>query len=386
MNVATAVDWKTAQRVGSLIAGSPPYGGVLASSVQPLAHDFARHVGDYTGLELPSELPPLEIVDRPDWIAANLKTIPPLLESLTVSESQEEQERATESRPAGNRDAWRARFSAAEERLSDSLDTAFGHLFGAQFGAVTGVLSQLVLGQYEFSLHDSESAPRLLLVAPNLARTARDLNIERDELVSWVAIHEITHAVQFSGAPWLREHLLGMMRELLQGYVGSLAETPSGAEGDRSRTPDPRELLRRANYGELGNLLRRIREGEAMRVMFGEDRWQLFDSLQATMSLIEGHADHVMDAVGAEVLPSIPKLRAALTERREDRRGLLWQVLGRLLGLGMKMRQYEVGRRFCDAVVEATGPPTLTLAWRSPEDLPSTAELENPELWLKRIT
>ena len=115
-----------------------------------------------------------------------------------------------------------------------------------------------------------------------------------------------------------------------------------------------------------------------LRLTLGDERWQLVERMQATMSLIEGHAEHTMDAVGAEVLPSLPRLRAAMNRRRESR-GLPWRVLERLLGLELKMKQYEVGKRFCDAVVQAEGPRALTRAWSGPEMLPSTAELETPE-------
>ncbi len=114
--------------------------------------------------------------------------------------------------------------------------------------------------------------------------------------------------------------------------------------------------------------------GELLRLTLGEDRWQLVERMQAAMSLIEGHAEHTMDAVGAEVLPSLPRLRAAMNRRREQR-GLPWRVLERLLGLELKLRQYETGRRFCDAVVSAGGPETLALAWGGPQDLPSGEEL-----------
>ncbi len=351
MGDTRAIDWDTAQRIGDLIAGSPPYGGILARSVQPLAHDFARRVSAYTGLELPAELPPLEMIDRPSWIAANLHTMRPLLDPLLDQLGDE-----------------------SSGLLSGSLRTASGHLLGAQLGAVTGMLSQRVLGQYDVSLLDASAPPRLLLLAPNLAAAARNLGVDRDELVAWVAIHEITHAVQFSGAPWLREHLGGMLRELLAG----LQVSPS------SGLPDPRALLDRARGGELRTLLDRARHGELLRLTLGEDRWQVVERMQSTMSLIEGHAEHTMDAVGIDVLPSLPRLRSAMTRRRESR-GLLWQVLERLLGLELKMRQYEVGRRFCDAVVDAGGPETLAIAWCSPQELPTAAELTEPALWLERI-
>jgi coenzyme F420 biosynthesis associated uncharacterized protein len=385
MDAAAAIDWQTAQRVGELMAGSPPPGGMPVSSVEPLAHDFARRVSEYTGLELSGELPPLEAVDRPGWIAANLRTMRPLLESIEGPEK------------SGKRS--RGGLSAS---LSGSLETVSGHVLGAQLGGVTGLLSQRVLGQYDISLLDASATPRLLLLEPNLLAASRTLNVDREQLLAWVAIHEITHAVQFSGAPWLREHLAGMLRELLRGLQVALggssgetsaedsAEASEGAAGNEGQTrggrfPDPRDLLRRAREGELQALIERTRHGELLRLTLGEDRWRLVERMQATMSLIEGHAEHTMDAVGAEVLPSLPRLRTAMNHRRESR-GLPWRVLERLLGLELKLRQYEEGRQFCDYVVDRAGVQTLTLAWHSPAELPSGQEIAQPARWLERVS
>jgi coenzyme F420 biosynthesis associated uncharacterized protein len=356
------IDWRAAQRIGELIAGSPPYGGLRPAAVEPLAYDFARRVSEYSRLELPADLPPLEFVDRSAWIAANLKGMRPVLGRLTD------------------------RLTDESGMLSGPLRAASGFLLGAQVGALTGMLSQRVLGQYDLALLDSSVKPRLLLLAPNLAQAARNLGVDREELVLWVTIHEITHAVQFSGAPWLREHLGGMLGELIDGLQvavggrrsgGDAPETSNGtraAGGPGSRLPNP---------GELRELLERARRGELLRLTLGEHRWQLVERMQATMSLIEGHAEHTMDAVGAEVLPSLPRLRAAMTRRRESR-GLPWRVLERLLGLELKLRQYAVGRRFCDAVVREGGPQALARAWSGPDALPSTAELSAPEQWVAR--
>jgi uncharacterized protein (DUF2342 family) len=364
------IDWRIAQRIGERVAGSPPAGGVRAASVQPRAHEFARLVSDYSGLPQPSELPALEAVDRGAWIAANLRTMRPLLGGLSE------------------------RLGAGAGPLAGPLRTASGLLLGAQVGALTGVLSQRVLGQYDLSLLGEPESPRLLLLAPNLAIAARNLSVDRDELVLWVSIHEITHAVQFSGAPWLREHLGGMLKELIDGLEVTLLGGDTDADGESHgeqgagngdgasgktrfslpRIPDP---------AELRELAERARGGELLRITLGEDRWALVERMQAAMSLIEGHAEHTMDAVGAEVLPSLPKLRRAMTRRRESR-GLSWRVLERLLGLEMKLRQYEVGRRFCDAIVAQAGADALARVWSAPEQLPSTEELADPAAWLAR--
>ncbi|HTR89709.1 MAG TPA: zinc-dependent metalloprotease, partial [Solirubrobacteraceae bacterium] len=220
MDAAAAIDWRTAQRVGELVAGSPPAGSMQVRAVQPLAHEFARRVSEYTGLQPEGELPQLEAVDRPGWIAANLATMRPVLASLRG--------------PGG----------AAEGRdgLSGSLRSVSGHLLGAQLGGVTGLLSQRVLGQYDVALLDSSTPARLLLVEPNLLAACRTLKVDREELVAWVAIHEITHAVQFSGVPWLREHLAGMLRELLRGLqVSLLSGEHEAAEGGRAGSAEGRD-------------------------------------------------------------------------------------------------------------------------------------------------
>jgi uncharacterized protein (DUF2342 family) len=361
------IDWRVAQKIGERLAGSPPSGGVRAASVEPRAYEFAQRVSEYSGLGRPSELPPLEAVDRASWIAANLQTMRPLLGGLSE------------------------RLGEGTGPLAGPLRSASGFLLGAQVGALTGVLSQRVLGQYDLALLDDSVTPRLLLLAPNLALAARNLSVDRDELVLWVAIHEITHAVQFTGAPWLRGHVGGMLRELIDGLQVSLGGGSSvDDEEDGSRDgssafgrfklppmpklPDPAELREMAE---------RARRGELLRLTLGEDRWALVERMQAVMSLIEGHAEHTMDAVGAEVLPSLPALRRAMNRRRESR-GLPWRVLEKLLGLEMKLRQYEVGRRFCDAVVDQGGPESLARVWTGPEQLPTTAELDEPALWLAR--
>jgi coenzyme F420 biosynthesis associated uncharacterized protein len=367
------IDWGTAQRVGELVAGSPPFGGVRSASVEPLTREFAGRVGAYSGLSSSAELPALELVDRPGWIAANLKSMRPLLAPITE--------------PLGD----------GKGLFAGPLRSVSGLLMGVQVGALTGVLSQRVLGQYDLALLDSSVTPRLLLLAPNLAQAARALGVDRDELVLWVSIHEITHAVQFTGAPWLREYLGGMLKELIEGLQVTISGHSAGEDGDAADAgtagSDGENGKRRAwmpempslpDVAELRDMVERARRGELLRLTLGEDRWALVERMQAAMSLIEGHAEHVMDAIGADVLPSLPRLRAALNHRRENR-GLPWRVLERLLGLELKMKQYETGRRFCDAVVDAGGPQALALAWSGADALPTPAELEQPSLWIARV-
>lgn len=365
------IDWRLAQRVGELVAGAslhgptavatPPDGGIGLAPEALQAPQLAERISAYTGLCPEGSVPPVEIVDRQHWIAANLRSVRPLLEPLSE------------------------RMGGGLGPLSGVARSATGALIGVQVGALTGLLSQRVLGQYDISLLDTHSDPRLLLVAPNLAQTAQNLRVDREELVRWVSIHEVTHAVQFGGAPWLREHLAGLVRELMESMQVSVSKESGFSVRDLLAI---RELGSRSDMAalraRLAELLGKARSGELLRITLGEDRWRLVERMQATMSLIEGHAEHVMDVVGAELLPSLPRLRSAMTRRRQMR-PLPWRVLERLLGLELKMRQYEVGRRFCDMVVSEAGPLALAAAWRSPQSLPTSAELEAPLSWLARM-
>jgi coenzyme F420 biosynthesis associated uncharacterized protein len=338
------IDWNVAQKVGEMLAGGTPYLASDGASVQPLVERFAARVSAYTGLEPSEGLPALELVDRPAWIEANIATMRPLLSPLSN------------------------RLGQGSGPLGPAMRSITQLLLGAQMGAVTGMLSQRVLGQYDIALLDPARPPRLLLVAPNIAQAARNLDLDRDEFTTWVAIHEVTHAVQFGGAPWLREHLGELLQELIEGMQVSVGL------GRMLQIPDTNDLR---------TLAQRLRGGELLRLGLGEDRWALVERMQATMSLIEGHAEHVMDAVGAEELPTLDRMRTAMNRRRRNR-GWPWRILERLLGLEMKMRQYEVGRRFCDEVVARGGPPALAFAWTSAETLPSAHELESPGEWLAR--
>ena len=198
--------------------------------------------------------------------------------------------------------------------------------------------------------------------------TAGTMQADRTELLRWIAFHEMTHAVQFTSVPWLREHLGGLLRELLAALEVSV---------------DPRSLLRLPTTDDVRGIVERVRSGSIVGLVAGPRQRDILDRMQSTMALVEGHAEHVMDAAGEGALPSLAGLRATLEQRRASRPPLM-RVLERLLGLEMKMRQYETGKRFCDAVVDRAGVDGLNRAWSDPALLPTSAELADPVRWLAR--
>jgi putative hydrolase len=118
-------------------------------------------------------------------------------------------------------------------------------------------------------------------------------------------------------------------------------------------------------------------------VVVGAGRKELLDGVQALMAVLVGYAEHVMDAVGEQVLDDLPSLRTAMQRRRRDRSGLL-RVLERLIGMDLKMRQYEQGKAFCDGVVAVGGIAALNRVWNGPDAMPSIPELDDPAAWLAR--
>ena len=166
-------------------------------------------------------------------------------------------------------------------------------MLAIEAGAVSGFLAGRVLGQYEFPVLEPDQPARLLFVAPNLAHAANSLEAPDDQLLRWVALHEMTHALQFGGVPWLREHLATMLRDLL----GALEL-------------DPRGLLRVPDVTDLRKLFDRVREDGLAMVVVGAGRRDSLDRIQAFMAVLEGYAEHVMDAVGVTVLDDLPSLRA----------------------------------------------------------------------------
>jgi coenzyme F420 biosynthesis associated uncharacterized protein len=340
-----SIDWGLATRVARSIAGGAGSGPPLPTppapaSLDAVADDARDRVVAATGLATTGALPPVEWVDRREWIDANLATMRTTLGPAL--------ERSTAGTPA-------------------ALRAAAGALVAVEIGALLGMFSRRVLGQYDIKLLDPEVPPRLLMVAPNLANAAETLKVDRDQLITWVTLHEVTHGVQFGGVPWLRPHLAGLLSELL-----SVLEV----------RPDPRALMR-LDLGDLRSLVERVRAGGLVHAVIGPERQGLLDRVQATMALVEGHAEWTMDRTGADVLENVEELRAALDRRREDRAPLL-RILDRLLGFDLKLRQYTVGRRFCEEVVERGGERALLEAWSSPAAAPSIAEMADADAWLRR--
>jgi coenzyme F420 biosynthesis associated uncharacterized protein len=340
------VDWSLARRIAGL-AGATEGPVDVGVDVVASATRLEPAVAAYTGLASQAGAPPAELVDRATWADANLTTFSHLLEPIAERMSD--------------------RLSGAGP-LAGPLRMGAGATIAAEAGLITGYMSQRVLGQFELSLIQPEAPTRLLFVGPNLNKAVDDLGAEREPFIDWIVLHALTHVVQFTAVPWLRDHLGGLLRTYLDTVD---VQIKAGAAGGLPAMPNIQELVER------------FRDGGLMALIQNREQRDLMNQLQPVMAVIEGYSEHVMDALGAELVPGYERLRDAMDRRRRDR-SAPERILQKLLGLDLKMRQYEQGKRFCDAVADEVGIEGLNAVWRAPADMPTPAELDDPAAWIRR--
>ncbi|MFL5907999.1 MAG: zinc-dependent metalloprotease [Solirubrobacterales bacterium] len=342
------VDWGLAERVAGVLASSGSSWSGSEEQLRAESDSAAQLVRDYTGLKPKGPMPSAELVDRSEWARVNLESF----RGLSAKVEEHLGERMKGSSRAG-----------ALQR------TIVGAATGAEVGLAVGYLSQRVIGQYDVALIGPARAPRLLFVGPNLSSARARLNVDRDLFLRWIALHETTHAVHFASVPWLRDHIGGIAEEL---FEKATLEVKLGELLGKLARLNPRELIRSVTNGELATLL------------WTEPQRQLVERLTAVMTLVEGYAEHVMDAVGDQLDPGFADLRRAL-DRDRERRGLLDSIVSKVLGLDMKLAQYRRGKAFADEVVRAHGIRTLNRAWSGPDALPRADELDDPADWVERV-
>jgi coenzyme F420 biosynthesis associated uncharacterized protein len=341
------VDYDLAVTTARRLAPAPPQvswaeATDVVTELRGLAVRAEEHVRAVTGLVPPGEPQPAVVVDRPGWAAANVASFQTVLEPLT--------DRLAAKRP----NALAAGVTAK--------------VAGVQMGTVLAWLSGKVLGQYEVFRADGESAQaagRLVLVAPNIVETERRLEVDPQDFRLWVALHEVTHRTQFTAVPWLHDHVRAEVTALL----------------DATSLDDPQVLLSRlkAAVTELP------RGGSIVEVLQTPEQRLVLDRVTAFMSLLEGHAEHVMDGVGPAVVPSVRHIRDRFQQRRSETGNVLDRVLRRLLGLDLKALQYAEGKAFVDHCVREVGMAAFNRVWESPETLPTRQEIREPQEWVRRV-
>jgi coenzyme F420 biosynthesis associated uncharacterized protein len=360
--MARLIDPTIARIVARRMAGGPRLTG--PAPTDRLEQDLGaavllseRLVAEASGIPEPA---PVEwgLIDRAEWAEANIAGMASLLRPLA-----DKVDRRMESAPLSVRLAQRA-------------------VVSIEVGVLLGYVSRRVLGQYDLLVPDTGTSRRgrerrgrstnggmLYFVAPNIIETQRRFGFVPRDFALWVALHEVTHRFQFDGVPWLRARFLDLVNDYLSS-VNLDIRSLSGRLAAAART------LLSSNVPP--------EEKNPAYLLASDEQREVLNGIQALMAVVEGHGNFVMDTIGARVIPSFAQMRGVFERRREQTRGLQ-RAIQYVIGLEMKLRQYELGQRFCERVVEVAGAAALSKLWIGPDNLPAMPELREPERWLARV-
>ena len=343
ITVGRVVDWDFAATTGARLArpGPPATAYTQRQAIEELADASRRAeppVRDVTRLVTGAEIPDALIVDRAHWIRL-------AADSMRVMTGGD-------GKPGG---------------------LIRGRLTGAQTGAVLAFVASGILGQYDPFAGTGEGG-KLLLVYPNIIAVERQLSLIPKDFRLWVCLHEVTHRVQFTANPWLADYMssaLGVITEDAGDDVGAVIGRLTAHIRERrdDQQADPN------SNGMIG----------VLRAMQSEPQRHALDQLLVLGTLLEGHADHVMDAVGPAVVPSVATIRARFDERRKRRQPPLQRLIRALLGFDAKMSQYTRGKAFVDDVVSRVGMERFNAIWSGPDTLPRPEEIDEPARWIERV-
>lgn len=341
------MDWALAERIGMRFAPKGPAttaqeAHAVVAELRELAAAARQPVLEVTGLVADPADAALVVVDRSEWIRSNVAGFQVALDPLVASRA---------SRETG------AAIEAVGTRLT-----------AAQLGGALAWLSGRVLGQFE-AFTPPGRIGRLLLVAPNIVAVERELELDPRDFRLWVCLHEETHRAQFGGVPWLRDHFLAEVQSFVAISDVSLSEF-------LDRIGGVAQAVVSAARGQQSVSLMEAVQTPAQR--------EIFDRLTGLMSLVEGHADYVMDEVGPEHVPSVAQIRARFSARRAQA-GTVDGFARRMLGMETKLRQYTQGADFVRSVIATAGAYGFAQVWAEPANLPAAAEIEDPGAWVRRV-
>jgi len=341
------IDWDLAVRVGSRLAGDGPTvsrgeADAVVAELRAGAGQSTPLVREFTGLVAEERTAPVLVVDRAGWIRANADAFSTVIAPIV------------------------AKLQEKKGPPSPMTEAIGSRVTGAELGVMLGFLGNKVLGQFDPFHEAPGAAGRLLLVAPNIVQVERELDVDEHDFRLWVCLHEETHRVQFTAVPWMRDHLHSLM-----GQIVNAVET------------DPAALLSEG-MSRVGALVSGKTDGSLLDLFSTPEQKLVIDQVTGVMSLLEGHADVVMDGVGPEVIPTVAKIRERFTQRRKGVGGLD-KLLRRLLGLDQKMAQYRDGAVFVRSAVEAVGMEGFNAVFAEAANLPTKTEIHDPDAWLKRV-
>ncbi len=344
-SIGAKIDWAFAASVGKRLTRPGPNTTeyTLNQARAELADAATRAEGpvrEVTRLADGLPIPTTRVLDRKEWIDAASLSMRSMLGGV------------------------------GDEPDTSGLKAIPAKMGGLQAGGLLAFLSGAILGQYDPFTPDPQTGDPgvLMVVTPNIIAVERNLRVVPSDFRLWVCLHEVTHRVQFSANPWLRQYMSDNVEMLTTDTGESATELVTRISG-ALRSDKPREK------GVIG----------AMQLLQTPEQYDAFSRMMMLGTLLEGHADHVMDAVGPAYVPTVSSIRAAFDRRRQSPRNPVQRIIRALIGMDAKLAQYVRGKAFVDDVVGRVGMDAFNTIWTSPETMPLPAEIDEPAKWIARV-
>lgn len=339
------IDWRRAEQIATSIAGRHPnVAGAKVIEFGPMISQLEDQIEETTGLRSLAGPAMVQVIDRPDWIRANIESFRHLLAPVL--------------------DEW------SEKMPSNGFAaTISSQLVGAELGALLGWMSTRVLGQYDLLVGREDDDDAVYMVGPNLATIEKRFGFDPAEFRTWVLLHELTHRAQFTGVPWMKAHFT----DLVDVSV-------------RMANPDPHRLAEaiREAFNDRDRARQQVRDSGVFGLIASPEQREVIQQIAGLMSLLEGHGDVTMSRAAGGLVPSAGRFSAVLQARRR-RTNPLSRLMLRLTGIEGKLNQYAAGERFIAAIEAERGPRAVDVCWLSAANLPSMEEIRNPRHWLDRM-
>jgi coenzyme F420 biosynthesis associated uncharacterized protein len=323
----------------------------LTAYYQVLGERCVPIVTAYMGSQLPAELSQTFAFDRVDWINANLDAFKVMFAPIEAMATSPE------------------RSQSVGAAIWGGLNRT---VISGEVGLLLGYLARRVLGQYDLALLGREpvTGGKLYYVEPNIQYIERALGMPKDEFRMWLALHETTHAFEFEAHPWVRTHFNGLLERYFEYFKRDVDQLKQGMRGIKI-------IVERARSRERS-------DGSWIEALMLPEQKVLFNEVQALMCVVEGYSNHIMNAVGRDLLPSFESI-AERFEQRRRRRGMSEQLFARLTGMDIKMEQYRLGELFIDQIAEARSHDAVKRIWEGPANLPTMDEIREPARWMARV-
>ena len=365
------VQWELARQLavaGAAESGNDPEPAQAArAGLEDALRVAELQVVDFTGLEPANDLLRVELARRADWIAGAIDAYRPLVESA-ASRLQDALARAMTEQVQPD-DGSDTPLAALGLGSPEELIRQLGPLLQAtQIGQVFGFLAARVLGDHDVGIPRAPTGP-IGFVLTNIERVEADWSLDPREFRTFVALHQVVHRLQ-SERTWLPDYAARVVDDFLSTMT---IDVDAIQQRFASLAPADPESLQAAFGGE---------DDAMFGVVLDDEQRLKLDRIRALVGAVEGHGDHVATTIGARLLGTYPQIEEAMRRHRDDEE--LDPLFARLLGADVGREHVDLGRRFCDTVVELTDETTLTRMWTDADALPGLAELEEPRLWLAR--